>query len=151
MVNMQQLYEEMKAALEYFGVRFADMEQVQVTVGDDTLSFVHNNRAPGRGGVKLVHFAVGVEVAVDVSNDAGSTEAKHRAVTFGGVNFVVPPGFRYVAQGPSGDVYAYAFEPDRGNSCWNCTGGAGAGAGLYLGTALLSDDWRESLIELPAS
>lgn len=41
---MKNLYEEMKDALDFFGLNFKDMDKVQVSLADDGLCFTYNDR-----------------------------------------------------------------------------------------------------------
>ncbi len=41
MTEMNELYEEMKAALTYFGLRFCDMNKVEVTISNNKIIFTY--------------------------------------------------------------------------------------------------------------
>lgn len=43
MSNMQMLYTQMKAALEYFGVKFFDMERVEFHIEANKIIFTHGD------------------------------------------------------------------------------------------------------------
>lgn len=40
-MNMEELYEEMKAALKYFGLAFNEMDKVNMSLKDNAVIFTH--------------------------------------------------------------------------------------------------------------
>jgi len=43
-MTMEYLYEQMKDALQYFGLAFSHMDRVTVSIEENHITFIHDNR-----------------------------------------------------------------------------------------------------------